>query len=62
MLSSGPVSRLHHSSVIIGRKIVIHGGWNGSVLFDDLWVFNTDSFSWIKPRTSGFGPCARYGH
>jgi host cell factor len=37
----------------VGRKIVIHGGWNGSEVFNDLWIFNTDSFVWTQPKTAG---------
>lgn len=61
-LSPGPGPRLHHSSVLVGRKIVVHGGWTGSHLYADLWVFDTDSFSWLQPRTGGFAPSARRGH
>jgi host cell factor len=38
------------------------GGWDGNEIFDDLWVFNTDSFAWMQPRTTGFAPTPRYGH
>jgi N-acetylneuraminic acid mutarotase len=31
-------------------------------VYDDLWIFNTDSFAWIEPRTTGFAPSGRYGH
>lgn len=47
---------------MVGRKIVVHGGWDGEEVFGDLWIFNTDSFVWIQPRTAGFGPTPRYGH
>ena len=46
----------------MGRKIVIHGGWNGSEVFDDTWILNTESFVWIQPKTTGFAPSGRYGH
>lgn len=51
-----------HAAEIVGRKIVIHGGWDGSEVFNDLWIFNTDSFAWMQPKTTGFGPTARFGH
>ena len=37
----------------MGRKIVVHGGWNETDTLGDIWIFNTDSFSWMQPRTSG---------
>jgi N-acetylneuraminic acid mutarotase len=51
-----------HASEVVGRKIVIQGGWDGEEIFNDLWIFNTDSFVWMQPKTAGFGPTARFGH
>jgi Rab9 effector protein with kelch motifs len=46
-----------------GRKMVLHGGWDGNGrCFDDLWVFDTDSFQWLQPRTGGITPSPRYNH
>ena len=53
---------MNHASELVGRKIVVHGGWDGNDTFDDFWIFNTDSFSWMQPRTAGFAPTARFGH
>lgn len=47
---------------MVGKKLVIHGGWDSDEVLEDLWIFNTDSFMWLQPRTAGFPPCARYGH
>ncbi|KAG5184193.1 hypothetical protein JKP88DRAFT_255581 [Tribonema minus] len=59
----GPTARFGHASTLVGRKIVVHGGWNGSdTCYGDLWVFNTESFSWLQPKTGGIAPCARFGH
>lgn len=46
----------------MGQKVVMHGGWNGEEVLNDTWIFNTESFSWMQPKTAGFGPTARYGH
>jgi len=61
-LIQGPSSRMFQASELVGRKIVVHGGWNGDEVFNDLWIFNTESFSWAQPRTAGFAPSARFGH
>jgi host cell factor len=45
--SKAPSGRLFHASEQVGRRIVIHGGWDGETSFDDLWIFNTDSFTWL---------------
>lgn len=61
-LSEGPSPRMMHATEVVGRKIVIHGGWDGSEAFNDLWIFNTDSFAWMQPKTAGFGPTPKFGH
>jgi N-acetylneuraminic acid mutarotase len=61
--SAGPSPRLYHASSLVGRKIVVHGGWDGMRrCLDDLWVFDTDAFTWLNPRTAGLSPTPRYGH
>lgn len=53
--------RFWQASVLVGHKIVVHGGWNGAnQCYDDLWVFDTDSFAWMQPRTGGLPPNARW--
>lgn len=61
-ISVAPAGRFYHASEVVGRKIVVHGGWDGEEVFSDLWIFNTDSFVWMQPKTAGFGPSPRYGH
>jgi host cell factor len=62
-ISHGLSARFQFGSEIDGRKMVIHGGWDSaSEVFDDLWIFNTDSFAWHQPKTSGFAPSPRFGH
>lgn len=61
-IAQGPCARLFHASELVGRKIVVHGGWDGNKAFNDLWIFNTDSFGWSRPKTTGFEPSGRYGH
>jgi hypothetical protein len=57
-----PLGRQDHAACLVGRKIVIHGGWDGKKDFDDLWVLDTDTAAWIKPKVSGVPPSARHGH
>ena len=42
--------RFFHAAEVVGRKIVIHGGWDGSQVFNDTWIFNTDTFVWIQVK------------
>jgi len=61
--SSGPTPRFYSGSCVVGRKIVVHGGWNGeSKCYGDMWVFDTDTFTWVQPKTGGLNPPEIYGH
>ena len=60
-ISSGPAARMFHASVLVGRKLVIHGGWDGeAVCMDDIWIFDTETCAWMRPQTAGFAPTARF--
>ena len=60
--TSGPPPRMNHASLLVGRKIVMHGGWDGAErCFNDLWVFDTEAFTWTCPVTAGLPPSPRYG-
>lgn len=49
-----------HASLLVGRKIVIHGGWDGKHTCNgDLWVFDTETFSWLQPDVGGLPPSPR---
>jgi hypothetical protein len=45
-----------HSEVLVGNKIVYFGGTNGKQCFSDLWVFDTATMTWLRPRTAGRPP------
>jgi host cell factor len=60
--TAGPSPRMNHASVLVGRKVVVHGGWDGAKrCLSDIWVFDTDSFTWMSPKTAGLPPSPRYG-
>jgi host cell factor len=62
-ITKGPAARMFHASTLVGRKLVIHGGWDGeSACLDDIWIFDTETSAWMKPKTAGFAPTPRYGH
>jgi len=61
--SVSPPARMQHASLQIGRKIVIHGGWDSvSPSYNDIWIFDTGDFSWMQPKTYGVPPSPRYQH
>jgi N-acetylneuraminic acid mutarotase len=60
--TSSPSPRFGHAHCTVGNKIVIFGGWDGKTVFNDLIVFDTEAFSWIRPQTNGRAPTGRHGH
>jgi N-acetylneuraminic acid mutarotase len=47
-------ARAGHTAVLVDRdKIVIFGGGNSSGPTNDLYILNTDSMTWTKPKTYG---------
>jgi N-acetylneuraminic acid mutarotase len=57
-----PTGRMGHSDVLVGDKIVFFGGTNAKQCFADLWVFDTSTMTWLRPRTAGRPPSMRYNH
>ena len=51
-----PIGRMGHSDILVGNKIVYFGGTNGKQCFSDLWVFDTATMTWLRPRTAGRPP------
>ena len=46
-----------HAQLFYDQQHQMHGGWNETDTFGDIWIFNTDSFTWMQPRTSGILKC-----
>ena len=60
--TGSPAPRFDHAHAAVGNKIVVFGGWNGKHSLGDLWVFDTEAFTWMQPETAAKSPCARHGH
>jgi hypothetical protein len=58
-----PTPRYGHSAVTTGlNNMVIFGGRNGTMLFDDVAIFDMVSLTWLNITTSGNAPSARAYH
>ena len=57
-----PPGRMAHSATLVGNKIAVFGGWDGSQTLADFWVFATENNSWLRPRIGGPTPAPRQGH
>jgi hypothetical protein len=53
--ASGPAPspRHSHASIVIGTKIYIYGGSNGTQVFDDVYSFDTATNTWEKVNPEG---------
>ncbi|KAL1139782.1 hypothetical protein AAG570_006759 [Ranatra chinensis] len=57
-----PYQRYGHSAVTYGKNIYIWGGRNDQVSCNKLFCFDTETYLWSCPATSGSIPCSRDGH
>lgn len=57
-----PAPRAAHTAVAVGNLMYVFGGNDGNRLFNDLHVFNIDTWQWSSPMTSGDTPPPRAGH
>ncbi|KAF9824437.1 hypothetical protein SFRURICE_002498 [Spodoptera frugiperda] len=60
---NGPCSRSGHRMVLLGRNIIVFGGYADDGrecrYFDDVYSFSLDTRTWSKLAPSGKGPTAR---
>jgi hypothetical protein len=58
-----PSARYSHTAVVVGGKfLMIVGGHDNRETHSDVFVFNTETNSWIQPTISGDLPPPRHGH
>lgn len=61
--SGSPSSRFGHTANLVsGSKMLIFGGWNGTDLFNDLFVLDLEAMAWSQPKCTGPTPSPRQGH
>ncbi|KAL8056978.1 hypothetical protein ABFX02_04G153600 [Erythranthe guttata] len=62
----GPEPREGHSAALIGKRLFIFGGCgksdNSEIYYDDLYILNTETFSWKRVVPSGTPPSKRDSH
>ncbi|KAJ8330436.1 hypothetical protein QVD99_007769 [Batrachochytrium dendrobatidis] len=57
-----PESRLGHTLSAVGKNVIMFGGMSKWKHYDDLWVFDTEKYTWFKPNVSGQRPDGRSAH
>lgn len=61
--TDSPAARFGHGCASVDDvRMVVFGGWDGKRSMNDLWVFDTNTFTWLKPRCSGKAPTPRQNH
>ena len=57
-----PPARSHYSSVTYNNEIILFGGFDGTVRYNDVHLFNLVTHAWTRVGTSGNVPEGRYKH
>ena len=57
-----PGSRDSHSAVLVGQKMIILGGTNGSRKVNDLHILDLSTNEWSRPNCEGNPPSPRESH
>lgn len=58
----GPGPRDSHSSVLVGHRMVVFGGTNGSKKVNDLHILDLRTREWTQPEVRGRPPSPRESH
>lgn len=58
----GPGPRDSHSAVVIGHKMIVFGGTNGSDKVNDVHMLDIQSKEWTNPECEGIPPSPRESH
>ncbi|KAG2524967.1 hypothetical protein JM18_005078 [Phytophthora kernoviae] len=55
-----PAGRFGHAAASVDdEKMLIFGGWDGRKSMNDLWSFDSTTFTWCRPKCSGKPPTPR---
>jgi len=57
-----PPPRAAHTANIVGQKLYIFGGNNGSIRLNDLYSLDTQTMTWRRESCGGMLPAPRAGH
>ena len=57
-----PSPRSNHTAVVQNGFMYIFGGWDGQVIYDDLWQFDITWSRWSKVRNFNYKQVPRFSH
>ncbi|RKP03560.1 hypothetical protein CXG81DRAFT_29240 [Caulochytrium protostelioides] len=62
MLGQAPPALRAHTATRVGDRIFIFGGCDAKICYNDLYIFDTETFHWTRPIQSGEIPPPRRAH
>ncbi|KXZ56238.1 hypothetical protein GPECTOR_1g207 [Gonium pectorale] len=57
-----PPPRRNHIAALVGGRLYVHGGFNGTECLGDTWILDPQAWHWELLRTTGPAPSPRRGH
>ncbi|XP_034242461.1 kelch domain-containing protein 3-like [Thrips palmi] len=57
-----PFQRYGHTAVSHGKYVYVWGGRNEQAACNQIFVFDTETLTWSRPKATGMVPAARDGH
>jgi hypothetical protein len=59
--TDSPRGRFGHGCVEVDdARMAVFGGWDGATSMNDLWIFDSHTFTWQQPKCRGKPPTARH--
>jgi len=57
-----PCKRAGHGACLLGHKMIVFGGAQRDLRFNDVWVLDVIEMTWSCPNIRGKKPSGRFGH
>lgn len=58
-----PAPRSRHTALVSTlQQVIMFGGGGKNKIFDDLWLLDIETLTWMQPHCTGKKPSGRWGH
>eukprot|EP00058_Branchiostoma_floridae_P003737 XP_002589225.1 hypothetical protein BRAFLDRAFT_74617 [Branchiostoma floridae] len=62
VMGDSPTPRSGHSAVLLGERLVVFGGWDAPVCYNDVSILDLCLMDWTQPEVTGKPPAPRSWH